>query len=40
MAADIEMKREALAKLPAVGDAMNSAIDVKNEGILAFLENL
>jgi integrase/recombinase XerD len=40
MQADIEMKREALAKLPAVGAVTNSAIDVKNEGILAFLENL
>ena len=40
MAADIEMKREALAKLPAVGEAINSTIDVKNESILAFLESL
>jgi integrase/recombinase XerD len=40
MQADIEMKREALAKLPEVGANPNSNVIVKSEGILLFLEGL
>lgn len=40
MQADIEMKREALAKLPAIGANAKSIINVKSEDILAFLESL
>jgi integrase/recombinase XerD len=40
MQADIEMKREALVKLPAVGAIANSTINVKSEDILVFLESL
>jgi|TARA_R110000868_G_scaffold136847_2_gene349967 hypothetical protein len=39
MQADIEMKREALAKLPAVSAIANSTINVKSEDILVFLES-
>ncbi len=40
MQADIEMKREALAKLHEVGANSNSNVIVKSEGILLFLESL
>ncbi len=40
MQADIEMKREALAKLPTVGANAKSIINVKSEDILIFLESL
>lgn len=40
MQADIEMKREALAKLPSVGTNTKPMTNFKNEDILTFLESL